>query len=713
MNSPTIKSKAPFSNVEGGTYYGEVVVSISSITPNSLIYYTFDNTDPTTSSPNFPSNTPITISNVGTNVLKAMSKAYNTLASDVVTFTYTIMENTNFNIEAVTDNYLDRMPFNFEPTNSSGLQMYTDLTQYLPDKLKGESEFMELIYTFQDYMNNGFREIPNYYKTLTYSQAGGICDSSINKTYIEYLEPYDHNIEMTLDYENNSQGYNPTTGEMGDFSKLKHIDEYDRNRDIETFAIEEADLLEYKKQNSSVLGVGSIFYDNYAYYKTLDSLIVKVSDDDIYDDFLIFVSTTESYRYDNSDLECQFSTKSELISKLFEYSGKFTVNLYFCNISELLAQLNYAGDFTLCKTFFPTFDGRHDIYNESDDIISVVGVFNKSTISSVLSNRDGRFRISIDIDNSIQVINDLTFNNTPMSVVLNGRSALSLSGDFPVLAPRFKKIIKWQDPKTFYEYFKAQNEYRISDKKSSILDKIHKIAYLKDIDVIDYEYVQFIASQMGYNLDIDQEDIENNPYYVTKAEKESALRAIIRNLPSFYRIKCTKNGLESLLLSFGIVGEIIYLHTIGDITHEGYSDFINSELIEGREGDGIFNDELAQELKIARMNNASLANTVIDDWFPSPHFRIELDLLKQNLRLDKNKLGISLINKAIRKTKPINTVFQGFYGKMFANFAYIFIHKPKLLTSIYCYTSIHESCDELDVWDARCKMGITKASMAP
>lgn len=692
---PTATNK-PFTNIESGTYYGEITIEIGCTSPFSNIYYTLDGSIPTTSSKSILANTEITISSPGEYVLKCFASNPFNGPSEIVTFSYSILGRENIKTTTTSDNMLDRIPNNLEPINSNGPQLYVDLTQFVSQKMREQEGFMDLLYLFQDYLNNGFRTIPFYYKEII-STTKNNCYSD-TKTHYEYLEPYNHDITMIIDYENASQ----------DLDRIDYVEHYDRNRDISTFSIDEDLLTEYKRKysdeyisyvNENGELINSPFYYTMKYYKNLNMLKLN----NITYPFDVFISTLDDSSTNNSDLEPQIVLKSEVVNKLSSYTGALKVIVYYCGYDDFIEHFKYNGSFTVNKFFYPTFDNRFDSYNSEEDVYSLAGEYGGAEeFIQHLTPASDRFSVTIELSSILQLssISDIDFAMSMFLHITSDTLLNQIPSNIPLMAPRFLKITRWQDPKTFYDHFSYQNENRINDKKSTILEKIRSIAYLNDPDVIDYEYIDFVASQMGYNLDLEREDIENNPMFGNKAEREEALRMILKNLPNFYKIKCTKNGLESLLLSFGIVGEIIYLHTIGNEHQQGYVDFIDSRLIEGY-GDGVYSEDSKSELDKV-IKQGYLSNTVIADWFPSPHFRIELDLLQQNLRLDKNKLGIDLINKAVKRTKPINTVFQGFYGKMTSKFAELFIHAPKGLIKANMKSVVNSTCHTIDVWKSSC-----------
>lgn len=602
------------------------------------------------------------------------------------------------NISNTSDTYMDRYPYQIEPTSDIGLQRYIDLDSITPEHIKRRPDIMEIILMFQDYLNNGYKKIPNYIKTIDYT-VKDICFSN-TKHVSSRIEPFNHTISMVKDRENNSMDLENTT----------YIEEYDASRDISTY-ITDPDSLDNYIQKYDYDYVGSYYYNRFKYYKSIDEFIRVNTPKNIETPFSIFISTFDSYVTNNSDLNQQFVLASEA-SVISSYNGEYEINAYFCGKVDFENGFNYTGSYSIEEFFYPIHEGQVDIYNEDSDRTPLVGTYsNKSSALNLMTKGTDRFRVKI-IGNGLLSTALTAFNspNLPISIKLNFTNfsdflAKLPTGDYPIMANEFTIIKAWQDPEIFYNEFNSENKYRIDDKRSSILEKIHRIAFNKDPEVIDFEYIQFVAEQLGYNIDIQQEDLENNQYYTTKQEKEQALRAVLRNLPEFYKIKCTKTGLESLLLSFGIVGKIIYLYTIGDERQAGYADFADARLFEGEDGDNMLDHTSAEALMESRMANPTLASTVISDWFPSPHFKVELDLLRQRVDLDGNKLGMQLITKAIKKTKPINTVFQGFYGHIISNFGYIFMHNPKLHMTAYARTNITNSCVQIDTWDSKCNDG--------
>ena len=172
--------------------------------------------------------------------------------------------------------------------------------------------------------------------------------------------------------------------------------------------------------------------------------------------------------------------------------------------------------------------------------------------------------------------------------------------------------------------------------KYPLAEKIARLIYQKDPNVIDFELIGYLGRYLGYDITTVLEDIENSPYYTTDAEVDMALRKAIENLPAFYALKSTESGLQSLLLTFGIIGEMVTMWTETD---DPYASFIPDYQIES-----------AQSQNTASGKNIS--------YIPTPHFKILANVegagFNQFLPGD-----VQRVIKSVKSYKPINTVFDG------------------------------------------------------
>jgi len=174
----------------------------------------------------------------------------------------------------------------------------------------------------------------------------------------------------------------------------------------------------------------------------------------------------------------------------------------------------------------------------------------------------------------------------------------------------------------------------VPDMKYPMVEKIERLAYLKDSSVIDFEFISHLAKYMGYDITFLLDDITESVYYKTKAEKELAVRKAIENLPQFYALKSTKGGLDSMLLIFGIVAKVVNLWTEAN---DPYGEFIP--------------DYQIRNLQYTRMIDGESLNLVA-----TPHFNLRVDI---EGNFENHLVGDELerLKLNIKRYKPINTVF--------------------------------------------------------
>jgi hypothetical protein len=274
----------------------------------------------------------------------------------------------------------------------------------------------------------------------------------------------------------------------------------------------------------------------------------------------------------------------------------------------------------------------------------------------------------------------------------------------------------------FNSFWKSNTVSSTKKDHLSILDKIHKLIDLKDPSLIDFEYIQYFADYLGYDLNLNLFHFEDNivtkssehlwtkelhkefspdggtvyytihgvtrnktyvditdaeyqelittdsvadsydlGYYVdNKLKKELAekqVRALIENLPYWYKIKGTDNSLKILLYSFGLVAEV----------HNFYTSNYSTERKDWDVADVYYN---TSRLKTTKNNVNSLSEDftdIPDNYYPTPHFQIRFDInetysgtKKTGVLRDMEKYGEMIM--AIHAAKPINDVFQGLVG---------------------------------------------------
>jgi hypothetical protein len=174
-----------------------------------------------------------------------------------------------------------------------------------------------------------------------------------------------------------------------------------------------------------------------------------------------------------------------------------------------------------------------------------------------------------------------------------------------------------------------------SDLRISILEKIARLANLHDPNLIDIEYIQFFAKNMGYDVNINYAEFGTfgtSNLLCKESDKNKYLRFMISNLPNWYNIKSTNNMVKIMLYSFGLVGDIASL----------YSDGVSWKY-----------DDVGNLI------------TIPDTWYPTSHFVVKVDIDKI-IEGDTN-FTIENLNKVIRaiiSIKPLNEVFKGLIAEI-------------------------------------------------
>jgi len=171
------------------------------------------------------------------------------------------------------------------------------------------------------------------------------------------------------------------------------------------------------------------------------------------------------------------------------------------------------------------------------------------------------------------------------------------------------------------------------EQKISILEKIKRLSDMHDPDLIDIDYIQFFASNMGYNIDIKRNELgfgtffeENSP--CSASDVETYLRFMVTNLPNWNSIRTTDNMISTMLYSFGLVGDLVNLYT------KNYSNN---------------NEDWKQD-------NAGI-NRIPNSWYPTPHFSVVINVDESfNNIFFKIQEGEKII-RAITSVKPINSIF--------------------------------------------------------
>lgn len=630
--------------------------------------------------------------------------------------------------------------YNLEPSSPKGLHRYLDFISMLPEHVQNRDELVNFVYMFQDYLNDGYRKIPDPVTTYQFvNKNANKCGITPEKvTLTERKRPYNHTPSMYRERMGTPitpSGYSVTNG-VGSWAvpaqDVSYVEEYDKERDLDTWAIPEDVMSVYKTTNDTILlgnnsgGLYSYFKENrqwrsvLEYYTAFSAIVDQYGTTNTFP-VNLFLSTNEASI--TSSL-AESTLTLDQTKEFFDVEGDYSnIEFYYyaCSMTDFLSDFfSFAGDasvlFTLADTKYQQFNGITDTTNyATTPYFSFENLTYDEIVAdnNIPSEYNSNFRVIFKIDPSVNP----TVNKTDILTMLNGigdRGYYAISANItslaqftpfvtgaaypnvPCIGYALTVIPAYQHPDVFFNYFSDQNEYRHDPKKASIVEKIYRLAYMKDPSVVDYEYIGLVSRHFGYSIETDEDQINQNTYYITKEEKEEVVRRIISNMPEYYKMKGTDNGIEMVLLSFGLVAKVIHLFTRGDNKTDGYVEFVDERYVDSdivnynsispitpTQPATIAEEQLSRSLAQQLHGNARVSGTAFDDWYPSPHFRIELNILEDNLSILRSSVQFNTIAKTIRKIKPINTVFQGFYGVMMAAYEKIFLNPPSTLSRAY------------------------------
>ena len=178
----------------------------------------------------------------------------------------------------------------------------------------------------------------------------------------------------------------------------------------------------------------------------------------------------------------------------------------------------------------------------------------------------------------------------------------------------------------------------VPDMDYPLAERIERLAYLKDASVLDFDLIGYLARFMGYDITAVSDDVSESGVYRTNEERENALRETISHLPQYYALNGTKAGINMLMATFGLVGELITMWTNTD---DPYGELVRQTDI----------DE--------RIQKDSGLGIKVGQWVPTPH--VVLDVLDEPKfpSVSVTNEDIERIKEQIRCCKPINVVFDG------------------------------------------------------
>jgi hypothetical protein len=177
----------------------------------------------------------------------------------------------------------------------------------------------------------------------------------------------------------------------------------------------------------------------------------------------------------------------------------------------------------------------------------------------------------------------------------------------------------------------------VPDLKYPLVEKIERLAYLRDANVIDFELIEYLARFMGYDLTPMAEDVRTSNLYRTVKQQEAAIREAVLNLPQYYALGGTDPGLKMLMGAFGVIGEVLTLYTN---TMHPYEEMLNAEEVAGR---------LVEDSTEGKLEGT---------WVSTPYIDIELTDDSRFPQFAIQPDDISRIREQIRVWKPIQVVFR-------------------------------------------------------
>ena len=190
----------------------------------------------------------------------------------------------------------------------------------------------------------------------------------------------------------------------------------------------------------------------------------------------------------------------------------------------------------------------------------------------------------------------------------------------------------------------------VPDMKYPLVEKVERLSYLKDMSVLDYDLIGYLARYMGYDITALSSDVDESNVYHTKAQREKAIRETIENLPQYYALGGTKAGVNMLLATFGIIADVLTKWTN---TTNPYGELLSE-------------DEMR-----ARVDHEIETKNIRGSWVPTPHIDLSIPLNSNFKNLLMGDEDIAMLKEQIRVFKPINVVFDDVIMTIKCNFTVV------------------------------------------
>jgi hypothetical protein len=186
--------------------------------------------------------------------------------------------------------------------------------------------------------------------------------------------------------------------------------------------------------------------------------------------------------------------------------------------------------------------------------------------------------------------------------------------------------------------YEQQNRVTIST-----LEKINRLTEFHDADLCDVEYLQFFANYLGYSIDLNRGQLgliqnQNSDDACAQEDVKRYMRFVIQSLPTWYKIKTTRNAVKIMLYSFGLIGDIADRFTSDYKFDTGKNWFAFKEGI----------DSYADVPK---------------GFYPTPHFNLVINLdQSETVLMDDTTRAI--VRNAVNSMRPATKVFDGYLGRI-------------------------------------------------
>ena len=219
----------------------------------------------------------------------------------------------------------------------------------------------------------------------------------------------------------------------------------------------------------------------------------------------------------------------------------------------------------------------------------------------------------------------------------------------------------------------------VPDMGYPLAERIERLAYLRDPEVLDIDLIEYLARFMGYDITPLADDIRSSNIYKNSTERENAIRETLAHLPQFYALNGTKPGINMLMATFGLIGELVTMWTSTD---DPYGKLVRQ-------------DEVGKYIDADRASGKTT-----NSWVPTPH--VMLDII-ENDNYNSILLGneeLVRMKEQIRRCKPINVVFDGIrvvFNTMIKAEPKIAVGGSRIQDSSFNIVSLDADVDDVDV----------------